>query len=375
MSKDNESLKIAMLGHKYVPSREGGVEVVVENLAAEMVKKGHSLTLFNRKRKNYQPMTEYKGCKLETVYTVDKKSLDAVIYAYFATKKVKKAAKKGEFDIVHFHAEGPCLFLGKFPKKSKRNYKLVITVHGLDWQRGKWGGFATKVLKKAENKIVKYADEIIVLSENVKNYFKETYNRDTVFIPNGVSKPEITPAEEITKNWGLTKNSYVLFLARIVPEKGLHYLVDAWKRAVKETGTDKKLVIAGASSHSDEYFEGIASKCAGDDSIIMTGFVQGQVLSELYSNSYLFVLPSDIEGMPMSLLEALTYGNVCLVSDIPENTSVINSSCLTFKKGDVEELTQKLEFALKNDVGGGSTAKLPDWEEIAERTLELYKRL
>ena len=372
---NEESLKIIMLGHKYVPSREGGVEIVVENLATEMVKKGHSVTLYNRKRVYYKPMPEYKGVKLEYVYTVDKKSLDAVVYAYFATKRVKKVAKKGGVDVVHFHAEGPCLFLNKLPKKGKRNYKVVVTVHGLDWQRGKWGGFATKILKKAEKKIVKYADEIIVLSENVKNYFKQTYNRDTVFIPNGVSKPEVTPAEEITKNWGLEKNSYVLFLARIVPEKGLHYLIEAWKRVVKETGTDKKLVIAGASSHSDDYFNGIVKNCEGDESIIMTGFVQGKILSELYSNSYLFVLPSDIEGMPMSLLEALSYGNVCLVSDIPENTSVINSSCYTFEKGNIDDLSDKLVQILVGNISGGGQAELCDWEEIAQRTLNLYKGL
>ena len=372
---NEESLKIIMLGHKYVPSREGGVEIVVENLATEMVKKGHGVTLYNRKRKQYKPLSEYNGIKLESVYTVDKKSLDAVVYAYFATKKAKKAAKKGGADIVHFHAEGPCLFLNKLPKKGKRNYKIVVTVHGLDWQRGKWGGFATKILKKAEKKIVKYADEIIVLSENVKNYFKQTYGRDTVFIPNGVSKPEVTPAEDITKNWGLKKNSYILFLARIVPEKGLHYLIEAWKRAVKETGTDKKLVIAGASSHSDDYFNGIVKSCEGEESIIMTGFVQGKILSELYSNSYLFVLPSDIEGMPMSLLEALSYGNVCLVSDIPENTSVINSSCYTFEKGNIDDLTQKLVQILGDNISGGGQAELCDWEEIAQRTLNLYKGL
>ena len=372
---NEESLKIIMLGHKYVPSREGGVEIVVENLATEMVKKGHSVTLYNRKRKCYKPMSEYNGIKLESVYTVDKKSLDAVVYSYFATKKAKKEAKNGGADVVHFHAEGPCLFLNKLPKKGKRNYKVVVTVHGLDWQRGKWGGFATKILKKAEKKIVKYADEIIVLSENVKNYFKQTYNRDTVFIPNGVSKPEVTPAEEITKNWGLEKNSYILFLARIVPEKGLHYLIEAWKRVVKETGTDKKLVIAGASSHSDDYFNGIVKSCEGHESIIMTGFVQGKILSELYSNSYLFVLPSDIEGMPMSLLEALSYGNVCLVSDIPENTSVINSSCYTFEKGNIDDLANKLVQILGENISGGGQAELCDWEEIAQRTLNLYKGL
>jgi glycosyltransferase involved in cell wall biosynthesis len=228
---------------------------------------------------------------------------------------------------------------------------------------------------KGEQRAVKYADEIVVLSKNNQEYFKNTYDRETTFIPNGISVPEIKEAQAITQKWGLKKDSYILFLARIVPEKGLHYLIEAWKRVVLETKTDKKLVIAGAASHTNDYHNQIIEMCKDDDSIVMTGFVQGQELQELYSNAYLYVLPSDIEGMPMSLLEALSYGNTCLVSDIPENTEVITDDCYTFKKGNIDDLIEKLKEIISKNLQTHTGATIcHTWQEVTEQTLEVYRR-
>ena len=371
-------MKICMIGHKTVPSRDGGVEIVVEELATRMVNDGHEVTLFNRKRKDNPSKKEYKGIKLVDVFTINKKSLDAIVYSYFATRKAIKLAKKGEFDVIHFHAEGPCNFLRKFgklgSKKKSKMPKVVVTIHGLDWQRGKWGGFATKILLRGEKQAVKYADEIIVLSQNNKNYFKEKYNRETTFIPNGVS-PAITHEPEIIKDkWNLDKNSYVLFLARIVPEKGTHYLIEAWKQLKQEINTDKKLVIAGGSSHSRDYFNQIREMTKDDDSIIMTDFVTGQTLHELYSNAYIYVLPSDIEGMPMSLLEAISYGNCCLVSNIPENTEIINDNCFTFEKSNIEDLKTKLKKIFYLNINSHKNfIQVYTWEDSVEKTIMLYE--
>ena len=369
-------MKIVMIGHKYVPSREGGVEIVVENLATRMAAQGHEVTLFNRKRKEYAPITEYKGCKVESIFTVNKRALDAIVYAFFATLKAKKMLKKKQVDIVHYHAEGPCFFLNLLPKKKKRpGTKVVVTIHGLDWQRGKWGGFATRILRAGERKAVKYADEIIVLSRNNKTYFRETYHRTTKYIPNGIERPKLHEPEIIKQKYGLGLNDYILFLARIVPEKGLHYLIEAWKKVEAQTGTSKKLVIAGGSSHSDEYYQKICDMCKGDDSIIMTGFVQGQELQELYSNAYLYVLPSDIEGMPMSLLEAMSYGNVCLVSDIPENTEVINEDCYVFRRGDVDRLRHQIKKIINLNLTTHNNMVIPyTWDDVVDQTIEIYKR-
>lgn len=362
-------MKIAMIGHKKVPSREGGIEIVVQELSSRMAKKGHKVVIYNRKHKPKTEFTEYKGCELKEVFTINKKIFDAIVYAFFAIKKIKKS----DADIVHIHAEGSCAFLRSL--RRKKNMKKVVTIHGLDWQRGKWSGFGGKFLKWCEKQAVKYADEIIVLSENNVKYFKQTYGRDTVYIPNGISEPILRSAELITEKWGIEKDGYVLFLARLVPEKGAHYLVNAWKELKKRFTTDKNLVIAGGNSHSDDYFREITKLCHGDDSIIMTGFVQGRVLEELYSNAYLYVLPSDIEGMPMSLLEALSYGNKCLVSDIPENTEVIKDKGYTFRKSDEADLSEKLETLIKAELITHTEKVIPfDWDEITEKTLDIYKR-
>lgn len=368
-------MKIVMIGHKYVPSREGGVEIAVGELASRMAAQGHEVTLLNRKRRKYPRVYEYMGCKVESVFTIEKRSLDAIVYAFFATLRARRMIKKGQADIVHFHAEGPCLFLSLLPRRKKRpGTKVVVTIHGLDWQRGKWGGFASRVLRMGERRAVKYADEIIVLSNSNKAYFRETYDRETKYIPNGVPPPELRAPDLIQKKYGLSSNGYVLFLARIVPEKGLHYLIPAWKSVVRETGTEKKLVIAGAPSHSDGYYREICAMAEGDESIVMTGYVEGRELQELYSNACLYVLPSDIEGMPIGFLEALSYGNVCLVSDIPENMELVNENCYVFRRGDVNRLRHQIKKIIGRDVSHRSAVIPYTWQEVVRRTLEIYVR-
>ena len=370
-------MKIAMIGHKRIPSREGGVEIVVEQLATRLVALGHKVVAYNRKGKNVQDnnadkenrkLKEYKGVKLISVPTINKKGIDALLYSFFATIM----ALFGRYDVIHYHAEGSCAMLW-IPHLF--GIKTVATIHGLDWQRSKWGGFATKYIKFGEKIAAKYADEIIVLSKGVQKYFKDTYNRETIFIPNGVNKPENKEANLIKEKWGLEKDNYILFLARIVPEKGLHYLIDAYK----QLDTDKKLVIAGGASHTNDYLEEIKEKVKDDSRIIMTGFVQGQELEELYSNCYLYCLPSDIEGMPISLLEAMSYGCNCLVSNIEENTQVTEQYATTFEKGNVEDLKEKLQQKLntntskeKNEISNYVLEKY-NWDTVTKTTENILK--
>lgn len=360
------NMRILMFGHKTIPSRDGGVEIVVEELASRMAT-NNDVTVFNRKRKS-RSSNEYKGICIRDIFTIDKKSLDAIIYAFFSTLK----ARSKKFDIVHVHAEGPCCFLWMLGKH--KNKKVVVTIHGLDWQRGKWGGLASKILKYGEKQAVKHADEIIVLSKSVQDYFLDVYKRKTIFIPNGVNKPIILQANAIVEKWNLKKDSYLLFLARVVPEKGLDYLIDAWKSIPDEERCNKKLVIAGGSSHSDNYYESIINKCNNDESIVLTGFVTGTILEELFSNAYLYILPSDVEGMPISILEAMSYGNRCLVSDIPENKNVIRKEYdFTFKKGDAIDLKNKIiELILMNFVTHQEQYIFKKWDEVVDETLRVY---
>lgn len=368
-------MKIAMIGHKRIPSREGGVEIVVEELATRLVERGNEVVVYNRKGNNVldkniktKKINEYKGVKIKNIFTINRKGLDALIYSFFASI----IALFGKYDCIHYHAEGSCAMLW-IPHLFKK--KIVVTIHGLDWQRAKWGGFASKYIKFGEKLAVKYADEIIVLSNEMKKYFKEKYNRNTNFIPNGVNKPILKDSKIIKEKYNLGKEDYILFLARIVPEKGLDYLIEAYN----QIETDKKLVIAGGASHTNNYYENIIQKCKSNPNIILTGFVQGEELQELYSNCFLYCLPSDVEGMPISLLEAMSYGRTCLVSDIDENTQVVENYAYTFKKGNIKDLTNKLNIILKNNekVKNETISKYIlekyDWNEIVKETESLYQ--
>ena len=373
----NSKLNICMLGHKRVPGREGGIEVVVEELSTRMAALGHHVTCYNRsghhvsgKEFDTEYLSEYKGIRLKEVPTIHLKGLAAMT----ASLSGAVSAAFHSFDVVHFHAEGPA-FMCWLPKMMGK--RVYVTVHGLDHQRAKWGRFARAYIMKGEKNAVRYADEIIVLSRGVQKYFQDTYGRKTVFIPNGVKEPKIRKAELIKEKIGLEKDGYILYLGRIVPEKGETYLIEAFKK-VK---TDKKLVIAGGASDTDAYMNRLKELAQNDDRIIFTGFVQGRLKHELYSNAYIYTLPSDLEGMPLSLLEGMSYGNCCLTSDIPECAEVVEDKAVLFKKGNVENLREKLQMLCddteltdmyKKDAAEFIRRKY-NWDDVVQRTLALYE--
>lgn len=378
MKTQKKILNIAMLGHKRIPSREGGIEIVVEELSTRMVKRGHCVTCYNRKGHHVsgsefdgKHLTEYKGVQLEPVWTIDRKGLAAMTASLSGAIK----AVFSKYDVVHFHAEGPCAMLW-LPKLFGK--RCIATIHGIDWQRAKWGGFASKYIKFGEKVAVRFADEIIVLSEGVQKYFKDTYGRETVFIPNGVNRPEIREAKLIKEKFGLDKDSYILFLGRIVPEKGVSYLIEAFK----QINTDKKLVIAGGSSDTEAFMQELKELAQGDDRIVFTGFVQGELLEELYSNCYIYCLPSDLEGMPLSLLEAMSYGNCCIVSDIAECAEVVEDKAVVFRKSNVEQLKVKLQELCKRPeivqqykaAAADFICKKYSWDDVVGRTIGLYRK-
>ena len=376
----SKKLAIAMFGQKRL-SREGGVEIVVKELCTRMAQNGCDVTCYNRAGHHVSGAeyddagkTEYEGIRQKSVPTIERRGLAAVSSSAFAALY----SAFGKYDVVHIHAEGPAFFAW-LPKMFGK--RVVVTVHGIDWQREKWqSGLGSKFIHQGEKNAAKYADEVIVLSKGVQDYFKVTYGRKTHFIPNGVNRPQIREASLITDKFGLKKDSYILFLGRLVPEKGIRYLVEAFKN-VK---TDKKLVIAGGSSDTDSFMEELKELAKGDDQILFTGFVQGTMLDELYSNAYIYTLPSDLEGMPLSLLEAMSYGNCCLVSDIPECAEVVEDKALIFKKSDVEDLREKLQDAcdhpemvmkMKNQAADFICEKY-NWDEseVAEEVQDTFER-
>lgn len=372
----DEKLKIAMFGHKHMLSREGGVEIVVKELATAMALKGHQVDCYDRKTKHISDKTEvdnrneYEGVNIIPVFTIEKRGLAALSSSFFAAIKTLH----GGYDIIHIHAEGPAAM--SWLLKAKHN-KIVVTIHGLDWQRAKWRGFAKKYIKWGEKQAVKHADKIIVLSQKMQEYFLTEYGRETVIIPNGANKPSTKTANLITKMWGINKDSYILYVGRIVPEKGINYLIDAWK----SINSDKKLVIVGGSSDSENYMKELEKESSNN--IVFTGFQQGQVLEELYSNAYLYVLPSDLEGMPLSLLEAMSYGNCCVVSDIPECLEVVGDKAAVFKKGNVEDLRRIIQelitnTKLVNEYKQGASEYICQrysWADTTDKTLNLYKEI
>lgn len=366
-----------MIGHKRFGGREGGVEVVVTELARRMAALGHEVTCYDRSGADVmtgEAVSESKrivdGVRVVPVRTIDKKGFAALSSSYFATK----AAIEDRPDVIHYHAEGPCVPL---PLAKRAGIRAVATIHGLDWQRAKWGRLASAYIKMGERAAAKKADGLIVLSEGVKRYFKESYGRETIYIPNGVDMPKCLSASLIRERWSLEQGSYVLYLGRLVPEKRPELLIEAFK----QLETDKRLVIAGGSSDTSEYERELRAAASGDGRIVFTGFVAGNVLAELYSNCFCYALPSDVEGMPMSLLEAMAHGCCCVTSDIPECADVLGDAGLTFPGGDAAALRDRLASLMVDPgrvAGLGDAAKTRveehfDWDSVVKRTLEVYR--
>ncbi len=361
-------MKIAMLGHKRVPGREGGIEVVVEELATRMAEKGHQVTVYNRHKKGYRAPNDYKGVRTIDVPTIEKQSTDAAVYSLLASIRVAL----GRYDVVHYHAIGPSafLFIPHFFRK-----KIVVTVHGLNYKTPKWKGFGAKFIQFGEKVTAKYADQIIVLSSEQRNYFKDKYGRDTVYIPNGTIVEKIEEPEEIVEKYGLKRNGYLLYLSRVVPGKGLEYLLDAYR----DIPGDLPLIIAGGTEYVPEFRKMIEEKASQDPRVKLIGFVEGKTLRELYSNAKLFVFPSEAEGMPMCLLEALSYNCPCLVSNIPENMEVGGEYVVSFESKNTDDLRKKLIECLKNAdkferVSREYIKQKYDWNSVVEETLKCYEQ-
>lgn len=378
MRKRDKKLKIVHFGQKNPLSYEGGIEVVALELTTRMAEKGYDITCLNRSghhvsgtQYDVPKVKEYQGVHMKYVPTIHGRGLSAVSASFSAAL----ASAFGSYDVVHIHAEGPAYF-SWIPKLFGK--KVITEIHGLDWQRAKWNaGAGAKFIKMGEQRAVTFSDQIIVLSRNVQEYFKECYGRNTVLLPNGINRPVIQNAEIITKEYGLEKDQYILFLSRLVKEKGVHYLVDAYR----QLNTEKKLVIAGGASDSSDYVKSLKESCVDDDRIIFTGFVKNRLLQELYSNAYLYVLPSDLEGMPISLLEAMSYGNCCVTSNISECVEVVENKAVLFQKGNTEALRSKLQelcdnpqrvSAYKKDAADYICKKY-NWDEIVTQILALYE--
>lgn len=368
-------MKIGIIGHKRIPSNEGGIEKGVEQHSVRMVARGHQVTAYNRgghnvfgKEFDRKKRKTYKGVKIVTIPTT-KGSSSVPIYSFLATLHAAIA----RYDCVSYRASGSCAMI---PLAKLFGLRVVASLHGIDSQRDKWGGFASKYLEFGEKMAAQKADVCLVLSRNMKVYIDEKYGVNSVLFANGIDKPDCHAPEIIKEKYGLEKDSYILSLGRIVPEKGIHYLIDAFRKSK----TDKKLVIAGGAEANKDYYNQLLKAAQDDERIIFTGFVMGQEIQEFYSNAYIFALPSNLEGMANALLEAMSYGNCCLVSDIPENTEVVKDKAVIFEKGNVVQLTDRLQELLDNPESVNLYKKQAtsyilehyDWDLVVEQMLRIY---
>lgn len=369
-------MKIAIIGHKRIPSNEGGIEKGVEQHATRMVARGHQVTAYNRgghnvfgKEYDKKKLKNYKGVKIVTIPTV-KGAACVPIYSFLAT--LHAAIKR--YDCVSYRASGSCAMI---PLAKLLGLRVVASLHGIDSQRDKWGGFASKYLEFGEHMAATKADVCLVLSKNMKQYIKEKYGTDAVLFANGIDKPQIYEPDIIKEKYNLKKDEYILSLGRIVPEKGIHYLIKAFKNCK----TEKKLIIAGGAESNKEYYNSLLELAEGDERIVFVGYVYGKEIAELYSNAYIFALPSNLEGMANALLEAMSYGNCCLVSDIPENTEVVGTYAECFEKGNVQDLELKMQYLLSNTEkvfeykknAANYILNKYDWDKVVEQMLEVYR--
>lgn len=353
-------MKIAIIGHKRIPSNEGGIEKGVEQHAVRMVQRGNDVTVYNRGGHNVfgkefdgKKLKKYKGINIVTVPTV-KGAACVPIYSFLATIH----AAFSRYDCVSFRASGSCAMI---PLAKLFGLRVVASLHGIDSQRDKWGGFASKYLEFGERMAATKADVCLVLSKNMKEYIDTKYGVNSILFANGIDKPKSHAPEIIKEKYGLEKNEYILSLGRIVPEKGLQYLI----KAFRECSSDRKLVIAGGSESNKDYYNQLLALAEGDERIIFTGYVYGQEVQELYSNAYIFALPSNLEGMANALLEAMSSTRCeCGPSELIDD----GRSGFLVPIGNVDVLSEKImalieDENLRNELGKNA--------EIATERLKL----
>lgn len=357
-------MKLVVTGTRGIPDIMGGVETHCEELFPRIASKGVDTTVIRRKNYVRDLLTEWKGVKLVDLDTPKKKFYEAIIHTFRAVNRAKKIGA----DIVHIHAIGPALLV---PYAKMLGMKVVFTHHGPDYDRDKWGFIAKKVLKLGEGMGCKFADDVIVISEVIQDLIARKYNRHerVHLIYNGVPKPEFCDSPQYFEELGIEKGKYILGMCRFVPEKNLHHLIEAFKK-LETKGC--KLVLAGDTDFEDEYSLEL-KRMAREAGVVLTGFVKGCKLHSLLTNACCYCLPSSHEGLPIALLEAMSYHLPVVVSDIPANLELGLSSDCYFHCGDVDALAARLQKVIDEDYHRVQYDMAPyDWDRIAEQVLVVY---
>jgi len=368
-------MKIAIIGQKGIPARFGGVERHVEDLAVLLVERGLEVLAYTRPNYTPENSKSYKGVELVSIPSLPTKHLDAITHTFLAILDL--AFRRRDVDIVHFHSIGPSSLIW-LVKLLRPRLPIIATFHTQCYHHGKWGGFARGYLKFGERMICSLPNRTITVSRGLFDYVKKMYNGNFVYIPNGVARKEQVELKEVVK-WGLEKDGYFLVVSRLVRHKGIHHVIKAYNRLK----TDKKLVIVGASAFTDDYIKELLTLAAPNQKIIFTDNQAGRTLEELFSNAYLFVQPSESEGLSIALLEAMAYNLPVVSSDIPENLEVIENAGIIFENKNVDDLIVKLIYCLENPEVLAKKKALAlkkvlteyDWEKIVDKIVLEYEKV
>lgn len=332
-------MKVAFIGQKGIPAAGGGVERYVEDVATRLAAFGHEVVVYTRPYYTPKLLTEYKGVTLKSLPSLRTKHLDAISHTFFSVVH----ACFSNVDVIHFQSIGPAL-LAWIPKILRPHIKIVSTLQSRDYEHLKWGSFARLMLKMGERSMCRFSDELIVVTENMRDYIRVMYELDSSVIPNGANLYEKVTTNTQLELFGLEKQGYIVAISRLVRHKGLKYLIEAYK----QMSTDKKLVIVGTGAFTDEYVTEIKTLALTNPNIIFTGSQTGEALAELYSHAALFVQPSESEGLSLALLEAMSRQVPVLVSDIPANAEAVKDGGFVFENKNSQDLQTKMEWILSH---------------------------
>ncbi len=358
-------MKIVVAGTRGIPNVMGGVETHCEELFPRLARRGFDVIVIRRKSYVCDGLKEWNGVKLVDIESPKKKSFEAIVHTFRAINEAKRLGA----DILHLHAIGPALLV---PYAKMLGMKVVFTHHGPDYDRDKWGFAAKTMLKLGERMGCLFANEVIVISDVIRNLIKQKYGRTqhVHLIYNGVSQPDVCDFPEYFRELGIEEGQYILGMCRFVPEKNLHHLVEAFNRI---RSGNVKLVLAGDTDFEDDYSRGLKDM-ARRNGVVLTGFVKGRKLHSLLTHCRCYCLPSSHEGLPIALLEAMSYGVKVIVSDIPANKEVGLPPEDYFPVGDVDALAGKLDEIIRRPVTHFDYDMTKyDWEQIADQVAGIYK--
>jgi len=364
-------LRIAFLVVKNI-ARGGGIEKYTQELGRRLIAHGHEVTVYSMGHYG-EAASQFQGMRVISVPCVKHSALEKLSASTTAAMQI--IAKGGEYDILHCHSVAAGAFA---PFLRLKGYRCILQMHGIEWQRNRWNFVGKNVLKLLERVSLMGSHAHTAVSNTQCDYYKETHGIPMRYIPTGA---EIKPHHEALEilSMGLEPRRYILFASRLVREKGAHYLIAAFR----QMATDYKLVIAGDAKGEEVYKQELQTLAGNDPRILFPGFVEGRALQELFSNAAVYVQPSEIEGLSIALLEAMSYGNCCLVSDIPENREAIGDAGFTFQNTNVDDLREKLvklldSEKLRNSVGDKARLRVKEcynWDNITAEFEDMYLSL